>query len=237
MIATIRQCASRLCAAAAATCTRWQHRLHSTPQAQRVYRWNMLDVRRELRYDYPLTRDSVVFDVGGFRGDFAAEMVARYGCRVHVFEPVTRFADQIRRRFRGNPLVKVHGVGLAATTRRQAIALIDDASSVLRRGHDTQLIDLVDVAAFLDQHGIERIDLMKLNIEGGEYELLQRLLDTGLIDRVGVLQVQFHEEGIADAAARMAAIHRRLAQRFTLSYQVPFVWESWSSQSQLAVAA
>jgi FkbM family methyltransferase len=237
MIEILRQHASRVCEAAADICNRWRHRLYSPPQAQRVFLWNKLDVRSELRFDYPLTRDSVVFDVGGFRGDFTAEMVARYGCHVHVFEPVTSFADQIRRRFRHNPLVKVHDVGLAGATRRQAIALIDDASSVLRKGQVTQLIALVDVAEFLEQQCIDRIDLLKLNIEGGEYELIERLLDTGLIHRVGELQVQFHEEGVPDAATRMAMIHARLAERYTLSYQVPFVWESWSSQQQLAIAA
>ena len=44
--------------------------------------------KEKLRYKYPLTKDSVVLDVGGYKGTFAAEIVRRYGCHVYVFEPV-----------------------------------------------------------------------------------------------------------------------------------------------------
>jgi hypothetical protein len=37
-----------------------------------------------LRIDYPLAPTLVVFDVGGYQGDFTARMRARYGCRVHL---------------------------------------------------------------------------------------------------------------------------------------------------------
>jgi len=36
----------------------------------------------EIRYEYPLNVRSIVFDVGGYKGDFAQGMLDRYGCFV-----------------------------------------------------------------------------------------------------------------------------------------------------------
>lgn len=234
----LRRTGATACHRVAATLTRWAYRLHSSEQAQRVYRWNMLDREGTLRYDYDLHAGSVVLDAGGYRGDFAAEVAARYGCTVHVFEPVPQFADAIARRFARNPRVHLHRFGLGARTLQLPITLSDDGSSVHRAGPRLLTIDIVDVAAFIRRQALGRIDLLKLNIEGGEYDLLERLLDTGLIDRIGEVQVQFHEDAVPDAAARMHAIQQRLGERFALRYQVPFVWESWRARpTRLAAAA
>ena len=37
-----------------------------------------------LRFDYPLTKDSIVFDLGGYKGDFSYEINIRYGCSVYL---------------------------------------------------------------------------------------------------------------------------------------------------------
>ena len=39
---------------------------------------------------------------------------------------------------------------------------------------------------------INKIDLMKINIEGGEYDLLFCLIEKDLISRINNLQIQFH---------------------------------------------
>ena len=41
-----------------------------------------------LRLEYPeLTSDSIVFDLGGYLGDFSAAIVERYNCKIYIFEP------------------------------------------------------------------------------------------------------------------------------------------------------
>ena len=39
------------------------------------------------------TPDDVVFDIGGFEGNWAGDIQARFGCEVHVFEPHPDFAS------------------------------------------------------------------------------------------------------------------------------------------------
>jgi hypothetical protein len=87
-------------------------------------------------------------------------------------------------------------------------------------------IEFEDAAEFFGKHNIESIDLLKVNIEGGEYELLPRLLETGLINRIKILQIQFHNVGW-DSEMRMELICRELAKTHSPTYQYKFVWENW----------
>ena len=68
---------------------------------------------------------------------------------------------------------------------------------------------------------------MKLNIEGGEFPLLEAMLSSGLISLVRHLQVQFHRF-VPDADRRRDAIRTALARTHAQNWCYPYVWESWS---------
>ena len=84
----------------------------------------------------------------------------------------------------------------------------------------------MEAKAFFDRNGIGEIDLMKINIEGGEYEFLEYLLDTGLAVKIKNVQVQFHDF-VPNAETRTKSIQERLSQTHSLTYQYEFVWENW----------
>jgi FkbM family methyltransferase len=125
-------------------------------------------------------------------------------------------------------MIHVHPFGLAASDATVPISLAADSSSVLasrRTGH-TEQIRLVAIDTFLDESQITSVDLMKVNIEGGEYELLEAVLDKGLMPRFRDIQVQFHDF-FPGAHDRMSAIRQRLRATHDATYQVDFVWENW----------
>jgi hypothetical protein len=41
-----------------------------------------------MRLEFDPSPDGVVLDVRGYEGQWASDIFARYGCRIHVFEPV-----------------------------------------------------------------------------------------------------------------------------------------------------
>lgn len=179
-----------------------------------------------LRLDYDLSGESTVLDVGGFDGQWASDIVAMYRCRVHVFEPIPAQAERIRRRFARNPLVTVHPFGLASRTGWVEAWASGDASSHVRRAGEPVSIELRAAGPTIADLGCDEIHLMKVNIEGAEYELLNYLVDTGLIGRVRDLQVQFHEF-VPDALSQAEAVRSRLAKTHYPTYQYDFVWENW----------
>jgi hypothetical protein len=76
--------------------------------------WFELRGDQTLRLEFAeLGPDSVVLDLGGYKGDWTAEITARYDATVHVFEPIACFHDNITKRFAANPKVHAHRFGLA----------------------------------------------------------------------------------------------------------------------------
>lgn len=106
------------------------------------------------------------------------------------------------------------------------ISLARDGSSLFLQGKHTAEVTLVGAADFIRDNNIRGIDLMKINIEGAEYDLLEHLIDTGFVEHIKNIQVQFHDF-VPNAEQRMRRIQQRLQQTHSLTYQYPFVWENW----------
>jgi FkbM family methyltransferase len=188
--------------------------------------WRDANGDKTLRLQYPLSADSVVLDVGGFEGQWASDTYAMYRCRIHVFEPVPPFAQQIATRFKANPDITVHPYGLGARNEQLAMAILGDKSSTLQRSSTTCQATIKMAADFFQEHHLTHVDLMKINIEGGEFDLLEHMLDTNLIAKIDNIQVQFHHF-IPDAKEKTVRLQKRLAQTHQLTWQYPFVWENW----------
>ena len=204
------------------------NRIGPPPSVQelRVRPWRAANGDRTLRLQYDLDPAATVLDVGGYEGEWAIQIAGRYGCTVHVFEPIPKFAAIIQSRLSKNPKVHVHAFGLGGSTRSERITVDADRSSVLVAEPVGPVIQLVDIVEFLQNHEIRKVDLLKINIEGGEYELLDRLLQCGYIPNIRDIQVQFHDF-VADAERRMRALQQALERTHSLTYQFPFVWENW----------
>ncbi len=196
-----------------------------------VDRWFADPHSNTKRFDYPLSSESLVLDVGGFDGVWAMRVFARFQCRIFVFEPSRARIETLNEIFKGNAVVRVFPFGLGSSSRKEALSLAGDGSSFYSSAiTDTEEAEIVDVSQFLQDESLKRIDLLKVNIEGGEYELLARMIETGLIKHVANLQVQFHflsEQSKADRAR----IREDLAKTHTCTYCYEFVWENWTLKS------
>jgi FkbM family methyltransferase len=179
-----------------------------------------------LRYSYDLHEDSLVLDVGGYTGAWAAEIFARYACRITVFEPVPAYSASMRERFRHNKKIAVRSAGLGGESSYSMISVCEDSSSLYTEAADRVRVEIMDVAEWFASEGVTQVDLIKINIEGGEYGLLERLIETRLIESIRFIQVQFHRCG-HDPVRRMQGIKARLRETHKPQYEYEFVWESW----------
>ena len=195
-----------------------------------LHRWYADEGDRKLRYVYPLNGESVVFDIGGYHGDFAAEISRRYDSRVYVFEPMPIFHEYCECRLRDRPKLICLPYGLSNKNERIPMALADDASGLYNPKNAKAPEELILLRAFnevMSELNLTHIDLIKVNIEGGEYPLLECLLDTGLIEKVNHIQVQFHDFA-ERAVERRSSIRARLAVTHSQDWCYPFIWESWT---------
>jgi len=183
-----------------------------------------------LRSDYQLNEDDIVFDVGGYRGDWAHEIHTKFGSTVHVFEPISRYCQCIAARFANVKNVHAHQFGLSAAEGSFSLGILDDSTSQFKTSVESEICQLKSISSFMVENQIDKVALLKLNIEGGEYELLEHLLETRAIQRFENIQVQFHWF-VPNARRRMAAIQEQLAKTHATTYQYPFVWENWTCEA------
>lgn len=194
-----------------------------------TWRWTD-EHENNLRYTYDLNPSSIVFDVGGYEGSWSERIHTLYQPQIHIFEPVTEQFGQLVERFENIPSIKVHKVGLAATTRTALMSQNAESSSVFEETFhkSTKESVLLEAATPLFQKlGISNIDLIKINIEGGEYELLDHLISSGAVKQITDLQIQFHSF-VPDAKRRMRDIRKRLSLTHRPTYMYTFNWENWT---------
>ena len=182
----------------------------------------------ELLFDVPVSTGSLVIDAGGYKGEWTATMIARYGCRSEVFEPVPSYADHCKLLFGRNTLVRVHAAALGGSSRITKFSFAANGTSEFITTESTNIVEapVVDVSQVFDQLGGEPVACLKLNIEGGEYEVLERLLDMKHIIRCKSLLIQFHHQP-EGWEQRGKAIEARLQATHAREWCYPMVWEKW----------
>ena len=181
-----------------------------------------------LRLDYKLYSSSIVFDVGGYIGDYAEDVYKKFGCQIFVFEPVPSFFNQCVERFSGNPLVTCLNYGLSSKSGWFEIILNNNQSSFNKADLTgiKQKAEVRSISEVVSELGIEKIDLIKINIEGGEFDLLPAIIDSGLISRITYIQVQFHNFDPNAIEAR-SKIRQALEKTHREMWNYEFLWESW----------
>lgn len=196
-----------------------------------VSRWLKDNGDVTLRLDYPLKEDSIVIDVGGYKGEWASEIVKLYNPYIFIFEPVPKHYQEVIKRFSLNSKIKVFNFGLSDKDEIKTMSLLDNGSSTYRSGKNTIEAIFKDITFFLKEESLEKIDLIKINIEGGEYLLLQRMIEKKIVEKYQDIQVQFHNF-YPNAELLRAEIRMSLEKSHYITYDYPFVWENWRKKEK-----
>jgi FkbM family methyltransferase len=195
-------------------------------QSIRVIPWFEKKGDQTLRLNYNLEANSVVFDLGGYEGEWASNIYCKYGSNIFIFEPYEEFFRDIQIKFSHNTKIKTFNFGLAGSDRIEKLFIDQNSSSIFNETGIYAQIQLKSIFNFFNEFNLSNVDLMKINIEGGEFELLEALLETDLILVFDNIQVQFHDF-VPNADSRMLNIQNKLSRTHFLTYQFEYVWENW----------
>jgi hypothetical protein len=121
-------------------------------------------------------------------------------------------------------------VALGREDRDTEISVAAAASSIRTHTGPVAQVPMRDAAALIRSHCPHEIGCLKLNIEGAEYDVLDRLCDAGMLPGIRSLLLQFHRF-TPDDERRRASIQARLAEAHRLIFDYPFVWERWELRS------
>ena len=199
----------------------------STTNNEEVQRWfkDMGDSTHILNYN--LNENSNIIDLGGYTGIWAQFMIDKYNPNVYILEPVFNFYSGMVSKFSDNNKVRLMNVGIGVKNENGILYLSNDGtSSNLTKGKSID-VKFNDFKTILEVWNLASVDLLQMNIEGDEYSVLENLIETGYINKIKNIQVQFHL-GIEDANERRNKIRENLIfNGFKLKFDYKFVWESW----------
>jgi FkbM family methyltransferase len=140
---------------------------------------------------FRLPKDCVVYGVGGNDDiSFEEQMAERFGCDVHVFDPSPvsqrAFGALQAGKALGKGRLTYHPWGLGPVSKTPG--------KEMDLGIDGAKCEVKTLAQMAEALGHQRIDVFKMDIEGGEFAVLEDLHRTGLLKKLGVrqLQIEFH---------------------------------------------
>lgn len=162
-----------------------------------LYRW--LDARALLvARGTSLDSRCVVFDVGANRGQTAKE-IHRWlpGVDLHCFEPSPETFQRLRANVKDASL-HPYGLGAQVGTHRMnptgndlTARIQDESESHVDIDHGSLIdVELSTVDAEMKNHGFERIDVLKIDVEGHEMSVLEGADQTLSDGRVDVILVE-----------------------------------------------
>lgn len=163
-----------------------------------------------------LTSSNVVYSFGvGEDISFDLELISRFGVRVHAFDPTPRSIQWLGRHslpegFEFHP----YGVcGSEGSCKLYPPANPNHVShSRIRRDSPWPAVELPvhRLITIMGMLGHETIDLLKMDIEGAEYEVIADLLACGI--RVNQLLVEFHHRWREIGVGKTRTALRKLNQ-------------------------
>jgi FkbM family methyltransferase len=157
----------------------------------------------------------VVYSVGiGQDISFDRAIHRAWGCRVYGFDPTPKSKRWFERQSDVD-FMDFHAIGLGTYTGTATFHLPESekatsgslnasVQSTLTRPIEVQLSTLKDL---MMQLGHTRLDVLKIDIEGAEYEVLPALLADGI--EIGQILIEFHDRWVDGIPSK--AVHEALA--------------------------
>ena len=133
-----------------------------------------------------LNAQSVIYSAGvGDEISFERELVKRFGCNVVLLDPSPMGVRTMELPENQIPQFKFFPAALAGHTGKLKVALRPNEAEpwfVRNDGAATESFEIpcVDLQSLMKQNGHTHIDLLKLDIEGSEYDVIDNLLDRGI---------------------------------------------------------
>lgn len=137
----------------------------------------------------------VVFDVGANVGQTAGVYRKEFPrAEIYSFEPVAATFRELEKNMGANESVHLFQMGFgshASTVEISVLAENSHISSILHRvGPDSEFVEIQALDDFVAQHGIDKIDLLKIDTEGYELEVLKGVQHLLRKQRIGMMYIE-----------------------------------------------
>lgn len=169
-----------------------------------------------------MEHDSLVLDCGANRAEFSTWLNEYIGCSIQGFEPDPRL-------FSALPALSnctFHNIALSHNTGSTRLNLGDKLCSSLyykeSNSQDTTEVKCVTLQDFCSANNIEKINLLKMDIEGAEMPILASIDESFLCTKIAQITVEFHDHLDSNAIFEIKKVIERLRSLGFLCFKFTF---------------
>lgn len=140
-----------------------------------------------------------VFDIGANVGNFSLFAAKHTSGQVFAFEPVKKNYDLLVNNIQLNQLTNVVPMQLAVAGTAGKVVMhvsaVDTAHSITHEAFSQEgdvEVEAVEIEAFCEKNNIPRIDFLKVDCEGAEYEIFEKI-SSDMLRRINKIGIEHHE--------------------------------------------
>lgn len=178
-----------------------------------------------------INSESVVLDLGSNYGDFL-KALAPAGCTIHSFEPHPMFYGKILESYGKYDNITFHKK--AAWNRNEVKKFYFKNSPTAENGGATLMsektnitnlslykeVECIDISELIQSIG--HIDVLKMDVEGAEYEILNRIYETGALKCIKSIYFEDHERKMP--SARYSTLKQEVINNFSSVNKELYWW-------------
>jgi FkbM family methyltransferase len=194
---------------------RWDARIIAEVYLDRCY----------LRMFAPLPPNPVIIDIGGYLGDFTLYAAHERGARVVVYEPTPENFALLKENVALNHLeerITCHNAGVGSKDGELTLSVTRGDGAVHVSGFlyadaaERITVPAVSMSTVFSDNCLTHIDLLKIDCEGGEYEILCSLTDRQF-EQIDRIVFEYHttagyQEKLESVKSRLATVGYRITE-------------------------
>jgi FkbM family methyltransferase len=146
--------------------------------------------------DVEVNEDDIVLDIGGNIGIFTLYSLYKRAKEVHVFEPGKKqynaIIDNLSDTFKN---LKINNVAVSKQT--GIISFYENdasttSSTVFNNNSKTFPVPSITIEDYFKKQNLNKIDFLKIDCEGGEYEIIENISETFLKKKINKICLEYH---------------------------------------------
>lgn len=170
--------------------------------------------------------ERLVFVDGGAHNGVFSDIALACGATCYAFEPNIYLCAFLRNLYKDNPNFTLHEAAISNKNKKTIFYntfddVVSQGASIVKfetseyqklqekQGYEVQMIDFCDfVKGLVQKHG--KINFIKLDIEGAEFEVLDSLIEQNLHENIEYLMVETHERIFDNPKAKIEALQAKI---------------------------
>lgn len=174
-------------------------------------------------YNELLRPKMIVVDAGaniGLHALFFSKRVGEGG-KIYAFEPAKNIFRRMMEHIKNNQVANIEGLCLALGARQGTAAVVDNEEDTSRtflrcsppNSGETPTAAVETLDAFAKIRGLERIDFLKIDVEGFESEILEGALSLLTRQAIKVIQIELDERSLNRAGSEKSSVVSLLIEK------------------------